>query len=135
VRERVLEALRRVIRGEAEASGAPEPTIDELYTFPLLVNDPAAATEAAEVLGAELGEGKVTLTAPMMGSEDFGHLPQAIGAPGVYWFFGSTPDDAADGRDPVPSNHSPHFAPVLEPTLSTGVRAAYVMLRHRLGDV
>jgi amidohydrolase len=135
VRERVLEALRRVIRGEAEASGAPEPTIDELYTFPLLVNDPAAATEAAEVLGGELGEGKVTLTAPMMGSEDFGHLPQAIGAPGVYWFFGSTPDDAADGRDPVPSNHSPHFAPVLEPTLSTGVRAAYVMLRHRLGDV
>ncbi|MGB6021316.1 MAG: amidohydrolase, partial [Ornithinimicrobium sp.] len=69
---------------------------------------------------------------PSMGSEDFGHLPQAIGVPGVYWFFGGHPPELLDSGAPVPFNHSPFFAPVLEPTLSTGVRAAYVMLRHRL---
>jgi amidohydrolase len=133
VRERVLESLRRVITAEAQASGAPEPTVEELYTFPLLVNDPDAATQALGVLGEALGHDNVTLTPPMMGSEDFGHLPQAIDVPGVYWFFGGLDAEAVAGPDPMPSNHSPHFAPVLEPTLSTGVGAAYVMLRHRLG--
>jgi amidohydrolase len=135
VRDRVLDALRRVIRAEAEASGAPEPQIEELYTFPLLVNDPAAAAEALEVLGGALGAEHVSTTPAMMGSEDFGHLPQALGVPGVYWFFGGTAPEDLAGPDPVPSNHSPRFAPVLEPTLSTGVVAAYSMLRHRLTDV
>ncbi len=132
VRSRVLTALRRVLHGEATASGAPEPVIEELYTFPLLVNDVDAATEVLEVLGAELGADQVSLSPAKMGSEDFGHLPQAAGAPGVFWFFGGMSKARLDGPDPVPANHSPQFAPVLEPTLSTGVRAAYTMLRHRL---
>lgn len=133
VRSRVLSALRRVLHGEAAASGAPEPVIEELYTFPLLVNDVDAATEVLDVLGAELGADQVSLSPAKMGSEDFGHLPQAAGVPGVFWFFGGMSQARLDGPDPVPANHSPQFAPVLEPTLSTGVRAAYTMLRHRLG--
>ncbi|MGC1207091.1 MAG: amidohydrolase [Ornithinimicrobium sp.] len=132
VRDSVLSALRRVIRAEAQASGAPEPTIEELYTFPLLVNDEELTAEALQVIGAEIGETNVGTVPPSMGSEDFGHLPQAIGVPGVYWFFGGHPQELLDSGEPVPFNHSPFFAPVLEPTLSTGVRAAYVMLRHRL---
>ncbi|CAN5444586.1 M20 family metallopeptidase [soil metagenome] len=132
VRDTVLAALRRVILAEAQASAAPEPSIEELYTFPLLVNDEALTAEAMTVLAAELGEHQVGTMPPSMGSEDFGHLPQAIDVPGVYWFFGGTPDALFDSGEPVPFNHSPFFAPVIEPTLSTGVRAAYAMLRHRL---
>ncbi len=132
VRDSVLGSLRRVILAEAQASGAPEPTIEELYTFPLLVNDEDLTAEAIEVIGAEIGAASVGTVPPSMGSEDFGHLPQAINAPGVYWFFGGHPQELLDSGEPVPFNHSPFFAPVLEPTLSTGVRAAYVMLRHRL---
>ncbi|MGB5952935.1 MAG: amidohydrolase [Ornithinimicrobium sp.] len=132
VRIRVLEALRRVILAEAQASAAPEPTIEELYTFPLLVNDEQLTAEALSVLGHELGEDKIGTIEPSMGSEDFGHLPQAIDVPGVYWFFGGMPDAKIDSGEPVPFNHSPFFAPVIEPTLSTGVRAAYAVLRHRL---
>ncbi len=132
VRQRVLAALRRVILAEAQASGAPEPTIEELYTFPLLVNDEELTAETLGVLGGELGSDKVGTVPPSMGSEDFGHLPQAIDVPGVYWFFGGTADELMDSVEPVPFNHSPYFAPVIEPTLSTGVRAAYAMLRHRL---
>ena len=122
VREKVLAALRRVIRAEADASGAPEAEIEELYTFPLLVNDPEETAALKQALGAALGEENVLDRPAQMGSEDFGHLPDAIGVPGVYWFFGGTPDDVLASGEPVPTNHSPFFAPVMEPTLTTGDR-------------
>ncbi|WP_298587044.1 amidohydrolase [uncultured Kocuria sp.] len=134
VREQVLAALRRVIGAEALASGAPEPRIDEIYTFPLLVNDPAETEALRGVLGAALGEENVLDRPAQMGSEDFGHLPDAIGVPGVYWFFGGMSDEAVDGEAPVPTNHSPFFAPVLEPTLSTGVTAAVSAILSRVGN-
>lgn len=133
VREQVLAALRRVIRGEAVTSGAPEPRIDELYTFPLLVNDPGETDFLRTVLGAALGEENVLDRPAQMGSEDFGHLPDALGVPGVYWFFGGMSDEAVDGDAPVPTNHSPFFAPVVEPTLSTGVTAATSAILSRVG--
>lgn len=133
VREQVLAALRRVIRGEAVTSGAPEPRIDEIYTFPLLVNDPAETDSLRTVLGAALGAENVLERPAQMGSEDFGHLPGAIEVPGVYWFFGGMSDETVDGDAPVPTNHSPFFAPVLEPTLSTGVRAAVSAILSRVG--
>jgi len=132
VRERVLAALRRIIHAEALASNAPEPLIEELYTFPLLHNDPDATERLSTALAEALGADNVRRTAPRMGSEDFGHLPEAIGVPGVYWFFGGMPDEVVDGDDPVPSNHSPHFAPVIEPTLATGVAAAYAAILSRV---
>lgn len=133
VREKVLAALRRVIIAEAQASGAPEPTIEELYTFPLLYNDPDATDRVATALRGALGADKVLEAAPRMGSEDFGHLPEAISVPSVYWFVGGMPDEVVDGDEPVPSNHSPHFAPVLEPTLTTGITAAYTAIMSRVG--
>lgn len=123
VRERVLSAIRRVIAGEAQASGAPEPQIRPLYRFPLMVNDPDTTERIGTALRAELGETNVSPAPPMMGSEDFGHLAEAIGVPSVYWFFGGLEASTAHGNHP-PSNHSPDFAPVLEPTLTTAVRAA-----------
>ncbi|EON31452.1 Metal-dependent amidase / aminoacylase / carboxypeptidase [Gordonia terrae C-6] len=33
----------------------------------------------------------------------------------------------------VPTNHSPHYAPVIDPTLSIGVRAQVVAARTWLG--
>ncbi|HEX2174946.1 MAG TPA: amidohydrolase [Nocardioidaceae bacterium] len=133
VREQVLAALRRVIAAEAQASGAPEPEIEELYTFPLLYNDPEATERLTSALRAVLGEEGVVDTPPQMGSEDFGHLAAAIGVPAVYWFFGGMADEMVDGDDPVPSNHSPNFAPVIEPTLTTGVIAALTAIMSRVG--
>jgi amidohydrolase len=133
LREQVLAALRRVIRGEAVTSGAPEPEIEEIYTFPLLVNDPDETDSLRTVLGAALGAGNVLDRPAQMGSEDFGHLPDAIGVPGVYWFFGGMSDEALDSDTPVPTNHSPFFAPVMEPTLSTGVTTAISAILSRVG--
>lgn len=133
VREHLLAGLRRVILAEAMASDAPEPQIEELYTFPLLVNDEAETATVIDVLRRALGEDKVSQKPAVMGSEDFGALPDAIGVPGVYWFFGGMPAEVMDSGEPVPTNHSPFFAPVMEPTLSTGTAAAYEVLMSRLG--
>ncbi len=132
VREHLLSALRRVILGEAMASGAPEPEIEELYTFPLLVNDVDETERVVAVLRGILGEDKVMEKPAVMGSEDFGALPDAIGVPGVYWFFGGHPQKVMDSDEPKPTNHSPFFAPVMEPTLSTGTEAAYQVLMAKL---
>ena len=64
-----------------------------------------------------------------MASEDFGCFGTALGAPSVFWFVGGTDPELyakarAEGRlNELPVNHSPHFAPVLHPTLETGVEA------------
>ncbi|HJE59377.1 MAG TPA: amidohydrolase [Nocardiopsis listeri] len=130
VRDQVLAAVRRVITGEAAVSNAPEPLIEELYRFPRCHNDPDEAVRIETALRAEPGEDNVSEGAPNMGSEDFGHLADAIGVPSVYWMFGGF--DPADGEPP--SNHSPYFAPVMEPTLTTGARAAITGILTYLGS-
>lgn len=132
VRAKVLSALRRVIRAEAEASNAPEPLIEELYTFPKNYNDPQATSDVVEALRRELGEGSVNEIEPLMGSEDFGLLAESIGVPSVFWFFGGHTEETL-AADPVPMNHSPFFAPAMEPTLSTGVQAALTAILSKVG--
>lgn len=119
-REQVLAAVERIVRNEAAVSGAPEPLIEELYSFPRVYNDPEHTEHVLAALRNELGEDNVKINPPAMGSEDFGHLGDSIGVPYVFWVFGG-----ADPADENPAgNHSPYFLPVPEPTLSTGVRAA-----------
>ncbi|AXH95432.1 amidohydrolase [Ornithinimicrobium avium] len=132
VRQHLLAGLRRVIQAEAMASDAPEPQIEELYTFPLLVNDEAETGRVVDLLRGVLGEDQVIERPAVMGSEDFGTLPDAIGVPGVYWFFGGMSSEVVESDEPVPTNHSPFFGPVMEPTLSTGTTAAYEVLMSRL---
>ena len=129
VRESVLAAITRIVNAEAAASAAPPPDIAELTRFPRLYNDPAHTARIRAALISELGEDRVETLPTAMGSEDFGHLPDSIGVPGVYWFFGAYSAD-----HPAPAvNHSPFFLPDLEPTLTTGVRAAVSTLLHYLG--
>ncbi|MDI2029902.1 amidohydrolase [Saccharopolyspora sp. TS4A08] len=131
VRERVLAAIRRIVRAEAVASGADrEPEFEQLNRFPLLVNDPDATDRTAEALRTALGEHAVLDLPPAMASEDVGLFGTEAGVPTCYWFFGGTEpgrfqkalaEDAV--AEMIPANHSPHFAPEIEPTLTTGVKA------------
>jgi len=52
--------------------------------------------------------------------------------PSVFWFVGGTDPEVyakANKINELPVNHSPKFAPVLEPTLQTGVEALVVAAR------
>lgn len=133
VREAVLASIRRIIRAEAEASSAPPPEIEELYSFPLCYNHPAAADQLIQEFRVVIGEEEVREIPPMMASEDFGTLATAISVPSVYWTFGGYTAETLTADGHIAGNHSPHFAPALEPTLSTGVRAAMTAILSKLG--
>jgi len=132
VRDRVVAAIERIARGEAATAGAPRlPEVESLHSFPAVINDEAACARTRPALRSL--SPMIVDPGPVTGSEDVGLLASAAGAPCVYWLLGGTdPADfdgattidemAARSRD-LPSNHSPMFAPVIEPTLSTGIGA------------
>jgi amidohydrolase len=134
VRSRVLAGIERIVRAEAAASGATrDPEIDTLEAFPAVVNDPAACARTREAFDAAFGLGRVVDPGPVTGSEDVGMLATAAGSPLVFWLLGGADpalfagaagaEDVARIAREIPSNHSPHYAPAIEPTLSMGVSA------------
>ncbi|MNW47006.1 hippurate hydrolase [Arthrobacter sp. JUb115] len=132
-RERGLAAIRRIISAEAAASGAPEPTIEELSRVPHNYNDPHATAELTVALRSALGTDNVKEAEPKMGSEDFGILPGSLGISSVFWFFGGFDQNTVDSGT-MPVNHSPRFVPVPEPTLWTAAMAAITALKSKLGN-
>jgi amidohydrolase len=133
VREKVLAAVHRIIEGEAQASGAPAPTVEEMYRFPRCFNDEAEAEALLTAFRTELGEDAVGVAPPVTGSEDFGHFPDSLGIPGVYWFFGGYSAETVEKGIPG-GNHSPFFGPDdVRTSLSTSVRAGLAALLTRAG--
>ncbi|KAL8990176.1 MAG: hypothetical protein Q9177_001110 [Variospora cf. flavescens] len=134
VRQRVLAAIRRIVKGECEASGAiKEPLIEETTKFPLSVNDKSITKSVHESFGRFFGSRFDPDTACSTASEDYSILGSSNGKPCCFWFFGGVDEKTWDetknrGRlaEDIPVNHSPFFAPVIQPTLKTGVDALCV---------
>jgi len=140
VRTHVLAAIERIVNAEAEASGAPrKPEITPLDRYPLNVNDEAASNRVAEAFRGYFPPDRVKHTGPAPASEDFGCFGTAWQVPSVFWFVGGNDPQAyakakAAGKlNELPVNHSPQFAPVLHPTLETGIEALVVAALAWLG--
>ncbi|WP_308162850.1 amidohydrolase [Nocardia alni] len=134
-------AIERVIGGEATASGAPQPPeVEWVSPAPLLVSDPDATAATVRAFAAHFGQERLLPMQPVTASEDVGVFGEAAGVPTVYWFWGGLDAETVttalrEGRfDSLPANHSPHFAPVIEPTLGTGVQALVVAALAWLGS-
>lgn len=123
-----------MVRAESDASAAPRPPdVEHLQSAPAVVNDPDAAARTAAALEGVVGAGRVVDPGPVTGSEDVGVLATAAGAPLVFWLLGgadpaafagaSTPEQLMRAMAALPSNHSPRYAPVEDPTLRLGVAA------------
>ena len=143
VRTRVLGAIERIVNAEAEASGAPRPPrIDYTEHYPLTVNDPDQTRHVADALRGYFGNDRVNeLAAPVSASEDFGSFGTEWRVPSVFWYIGGTDPDTYQtaeraGRiaDDIPTNHNPKFAPVIHPTLETGVQAITTAALSYLGE-
>jgi hippurate hydrolase len=128
VRTRVLDGIRRIVNAEAEASGAPRPpeiTVSDHYD--LVINDRAASERVASAFRARFGDSRVAEIAPLSASEDFGSFGTGWHVPSVFWTVGGTDQDTyreaeqAGRLGEIPTNHNPRFAPVLHPTLATGI--------------
>ena len=128
VRKRVLGAIERIVKAEANASGAPKPPeITTLDRYRMVKNDPAATKRVADAFRQHFHADRVEEWPPTTASEDFGSFGTEWHSPAVFWFVGGTDPDVyakakADGRlGDLPTNHNPRFAPVIHPTLETGV--------------
>jgi hippurate hydrolase len=141
VRKLVLSAIERIVNAEAEASGATrKPEITPLDSYSLTTNDPHATARVRDALRAHFPADTVQETKPTMASEDFGSFGAGWHVPSVFWFVGGVDRDvyAKAKRDGIigalPTNHSPHFAPVIHPTVETGVETLVVAALAWLGE-
>jgi amidohydrolase len=133
VRKRVLAAIERIVNAEAEASGAPKkPETTPLDRYSLVKNDPDAVKRVGDAFRKHFPAGRVQETEPTSASEDFGSFGAEWGAPSVFWFVGGTDPGVytkaqKEGKiGEIPTNHNPRFAPVIHPTLGTGVEALVI---------
>ena len=136
VRQQVLAAIARITKAEAEAAGAPRaPSIEDYEGADLVYNDPALAERLRRALESALGKDKVVTPEPITASEDFSYFVEQ-GIPGFYFSLGGAdPDKLAQAKAAgtmLPSNHSPLFAPDVDPALHTGIAAEVAVLRKLL---
>ncbi|KAH1896739.1 hypothetical protein KXV57_001108 [Aspergillus fumigatus] len=128
-RARVIASIKRIVEAECAAAGAVEtPSVDIVSSTPATINDEATVRALQETFGAYFGENLVD-SEPIAASEDFSLLATAVGAPYVMWTYGGVDDKtwadavARGTVNELPSNHSPFFAPCIQPTLRTAVDA------------
>ena len=141
VRKHVLAAIKRIVIAEAEAAGAPKPPeITPLDQYSLVTNDADATNKVVDAFRRNFTDGTIEQTKPTMASEDFGCFGTEWHVPAVFWFFGGhDPKAYAKARkagklSELPTNHNPAFAPVIHPTLETGVKALVVAAHAWLGS-
>lgn len=115
------EAIERIVRSECAAARCPEPPEFKYYDqYPLTSNDESVTAHVRAAFDDFFGENSVDL-AQVPASEDFSIIPDAFGIPYSYWGLGGFAD-----QQNAPGNHSPAFAPDMEPTLDRGVEALVV---------
>ncbi len=129
VKDHILSAVKRICCAECAASNAPrDPEFTTIDSYPMTVNDAISTAKVAEAFDAQFGN-KSFESQPASASEDFSVFGTSWKVPYVFWFVGGTDpkiySDAIKNNqlNSIPSNHSPKFAPVINPTLKTGLQA------------
>ena len=132
-RKLLLDGIRRVARGEAITAGLPENlmpdiAVEETYT-PSTFNDVEFSNKMAAAFKARFAEERVIEWPPVMGGEDFSQFrradPENVDSM-IFWISG-TPQPMLDALEedgtPLPSLHSPFWAPDAEKVIATGAEA------------
>jgi len=131
-RRQTLEAIRRIARGEALAAGLPEDRLPEVKTseegVPALYNDPKLTERLVSALKGWLGETNLIEKKASMGGEDFAEFGRTEPkVPICMMNIGAvSPEAHAESQrtgKPLPSLHSPFWAPAPEPSIKAGVTA------------
>jgi amidohydrolase len=135
VRKRVLAAIARIAKAEAEAAGASrEPLIEPTAGMTgdeAVYNDPELTNRLAAALKKGMPRGNVVEMPAKMTSEDFSEYGRA-GVKAALMHIGAVdPEKLAESHRtgvPVPAPHSPQWAPVRETTLKAAVEAETLAL-------
>lgn len=115
------EAIERIVRAECEAARSPQAPEFRYYDrYPLTDNNEDVTTQVRAAFDQYFGEQSTDLDR-ISASEDFSIIPDAFGTPYTYWGLGGFVDQVD-----APGNHSPLFAPDIQPTLDRGIEAIIV---------
>jgi hippurate hydrolase len=126
----LIASIRRICSGMAEAAGLPKDRMPVVTvtpeSTPVTFNDPSLARRLAGKFTEYLGAERVKVAAPSTGGEDFSQFGRTVDRVPIFlWWVGATaPERFEESKRtgvPVPSNHSPTFAPVPEPTLKAAL--------------
>src|SRR5439155_15741517 len=132
VRDVVLAAIDRIAKGCAAAAGLPPDKMPDVHVrtdefTPATYNNPELTKRVSAALKAAIGAQNVIPKDPTMGGEDFSEysLPDHS-IPAFMFSVGAVdPAKVADSKKPgalpLPSLHSSKFAPLLVPTIRTGI--------------
>ena len=130
VRDQIVAAVRRTANGLAEAYGIPAdrmPTVTVSDGVPATFNDPALAERLRAAALATLGKDRVLQAHAIMASEDVGLFSLNGQIPAVMYWLGAADlakfEESRKSGVPLPSPHSPLFAPDYAPAITTGVTA------------
>lgn len=131
-RQQLLDGIARIARGEGIAAGLsdemlPEVIIKDEYT-PAAFNNPEFAEEMATYFKSKLGEEMVAKQPPTMAGEDFARYYRADKSiKSLLFWVGGVPKEsweaAQRGEKPLPSLHSPFWAPDAEKVITTATEA------------
>lgn len=140
-REAVLAKVERIVNAEAAASGVETPPlITTDHTLPPTINDAEATLRLGAAFDDAFGTGTVIDHGLVTGSEDVSWFARDADVPLVFWFWGGIdPAQFAEAfakgtlEEDIPTNHSPFFAPVAQPTIDNGVANLVVAAREFLG--
>jgi hippurate hydrolase len=127
VRAKLLDGVRRTAKAAAMMAGAPEPEVTLEEGSLAVVNSEQVVAATETVLQAAFGADNVKRVPPVTASDDFSAFVNE-GVPSMFFLIGVYPPERVaesmkPGGKPLPSNHSPLFAPVPEPSIKTGVQA------------
>jgi len=132
VRKQTIEAIKRIVRGQAFAAGIPEDRLPEIKIgddfTPATYNNPELTERLAGVFKSWLGDSHVVKKKPIMGGEDFAEYGRTEHKIPICMFYvgGARPEALKESErtgKPLPSLHSPLWAPLPEGTIRTGVGA------------
>jgi hippurate hydrolase len=132
VREHTIAAIKRIVKGLAEAAGVPEDRMPEVQTraehTPSTYNTPELVQRIVPVFQQMLGNDNVVEVEPVMAGEDFSRYGRVEPEIPIFIFWlGAVPEKkfaaSMQNKTPLPSLHSSLFAPDPEPSIKTGVKA------------
>ena len=141
-RQQTLAAIKRIARGQALAAGMPEDRLPEVKVTdeitPALYNDPKLTERLVGMLKHWFGTTNLIEKPPSMGGEDFSEFGRVEpGIPICMMNIGGVGPEAFKESQqtgkPLPSLHSPLWAPAPEPTIKAGVTAMAAVVLELLG--
>jgi amidohydrolase len=131
-RQHLIDSIKRIVKAQAESASMPADKMPEVLisadSATALYNQPEFCQEVRQYVGGAIGADNVLTREPVMGAEDFSEYGMTKDkVPLCMFWLGTQPPAvvaaAKTKGSSLPSLHSPHFKPVPEPTLETGVTA------------